>query len=66
MSMRCWGCDHFKEGDLYKPFLGCTIWPLPAAKWRMSNCPNATHLEKAVAAKKVVNALKASKRGLKQ
>lgn len=35
---RCSGCSNV-EGNF------CRIWSSPAAKWRLGNCPSATHVK---------------------
>lgn len=36
---QCLGCEHIQDSI-------CEIWQYPAAKWRLGNCTNATHIEK--------------------
>ncbi len=52
-------CTHIEEygGKKY-----CTAYALPETKWKMGNCNFATHIMTEVKSKKIINALKASKR----
>ena len=51
----CLGCGK-REGNF------CTIYKIPAAKWRNQNCPMATHLIKKKQEKDKINPIKKSKR----
>ncbi len=35
---KCAGCSHI-DGQF------CSIWVSPTAKWRLGNCPSATHIK---------------------
>jgi hypothetical protein len=57
---RCVGCNRVQEFDTGK---FCSSYAEPVIKWKNGPCNFATHIVKeSTAPKKVVNALKASKR----
>jgi hypothetical protein len=44
----------------------CAMYLMPNSKWRIGNCPGATHLEKEILEIKKVDPLKASKMKMKK
>lgn len=57
---KCEGCGKIMEGASEKY---CMLYPDPAGKWGMGNCPSATHLKKNIKEEtQKINPLKASKR----
>lgn len=60
---KCEGCERVRAFDGQN---FCSIFPVPAAKWRMGNrCNMATHVQVERSAAQKVNPLKASKRAAK-
>ncbi|MFH2011130.1 MAG: PxxKW family cysteine-rich protein [Pseudomonadota bacterium] len=56
----CEGCDKIQDYPLGR---FCTSYADPGSKWKMGNCNLASHIKKeTVAAQKMLNPLKASKR----
>jgi hypothetical protein len=58
---KCLGCDGIETGPEPGPST-CRRFLIPASKWRVQNCPMASHIKKDVVEIKNVNPLKASKR----
>jgi hypothetical protein len=47
IEFRCIGCLRLVEGHPYKNYLSCAVYPSIEARWRMSDCPMAWHLDRA-------------------
>jgi hypothetical protein len=58
---KCLGCDNVVVGPEPGPAT-CRRFLVPAAKWRIGNCPMASHIKKVAIEDKHVDPLKASKR----
>lgn len=58
---QCNGCARTVVGPEPGPSC-CQVFLMPSSKWRVGNCPMATHLQKEEVQSKNVNPLKASKR----
>lgn len=41
---QCGGCNNYEGTDGSTPEV-CSIWVSPATKWRLGNCPSATHVK---------------------
>ena len=61
MYEKCLGCSRLTS-DQHDNVV-CFIYPDPEKKWKLGNCPMATHIKKVQATEKKINPLKASKRG---
>lgn len=61
--IQCDGCDKIIVGLDF--IMHCLIYIIPASKWRMGDCPMATHLIKQTKGTPKINPLKASKKKMK-
>ncbi len=60
---KCEGCERARA---FEDAVYCSVFPIPASKWRLGNrCNMATHVQVERAAAQKVNPLKASKRASK-
>lgn len=61
---KCKECKNVSSG--FDEFDVCRIFLIPSSKWRIGNCPMATHVEKEKLESKFVDPLKASKQKMKK
>ena len=47
-ELRCVGCVRMIEGNPYKSYLSCSVFPVPTVKWRTGDCPMASHRKREV------------------
>lgn len=67
---KCFGCNKIvSDTDYSKQVMDkdtCSVYIIPASKWRIGNCPAATHVEKEKVEDRFVDPLKASKQKMKK
>jgi len=60
----CIDCGHMMTGPEPGPTT-CSVYLIPSSKWRIGNCPMATHIKKEPIRVAKLNPMKASKRNIK-
>jgi len=68
ITEKCVGCTKIlAQETMFQggPVFICMAYLDPPAKWRIGNCPMATHLQKEIKKQGFVDPLKASKKSMK-